>query len=69
MNLVVHALYCQQLFLQKVLRVDKEGLGLANHAGDLLSGSLRLLLKLDLVVDLRIDLFLQFHVLKLVVIP
>ena len=66
-KLVVHALDGQEFLLEQRFGVDEEGLGLPDHPGDLLTGSLGLHLDLDLLVDLGIDLLFQLHILKLMI--
>lgn len=66
-DIVVHDFHSQELFLQQLFLIDNKGLGFANGASNLLSGSHRLLLQFHFPFVLLLNLLLEFHLDKHVV--
>ena len=61
---MVHALYCQKLFLKQLLSLNEEGSSLVDGAIDILAGPLWLQLNINLPVNLIFDILLKLHFTK-----
>ena len=61
---MVHALHCQELFLEQLLSLNEIGLSLADGASDVLAGPLRSKLNLNLLVNLSFDILLKLDFAK-----
>lgn len=62
-KLSLRGLHRDKFFSEQVLSIDKEGLRLANNSRDVLASSLRVLLQLNLRVNLAIDFLIKLQVL------
>ena len=62
---MVHALHCEELFLEQLLSLNEIGLSLADGASDIFAGPLRSQLNLNLLVNLSLYVLFELNFAKL----